>query len=76
MAVDEAERGNGYGQVLLDAAIDYARRHGAKHVVLSSHTKLTPAIGMYRKAGFVERADACSCYSRCNIYMKLSFERC
>lgn len=71
MAVDDSARGRGYGKALLTAAIDYARADGAKRLVLSSHTSLAPAIAMYRAAGFVERHDADSCYSRCNIYMEL-----
>jgi len=70
MAVDEAQRGKGYGKLLLDAALRGARARGATRVVLSSHTSLKPAIAMYRAVGFIERKDANSCYSRCNIYME------
>jgi putative acetyltransferase len=70
MAVDESRRGAGYGKLLLNAALNYARHQGAKRVVLSSHTSLVPAIKMYRGAGFIERQDHDSCYSRCNIYMQ------
>jgi putative acetyltransferase len=71
MAVDATRRGKGYGKLLLDAALVYARERGAKRIELSSHTSLTPAIAMYRNAGFVERTgDAASCYARCNIYMQ------
>jgi GNAT superfamily N-acetyltransferase len=70
MVVDDSERGHGYGKLLLNAAIDHARAKGAKAIVLSSHTKLIPAIAMYREAGFVESNNAESCYSRCNIYMR------
>jgi ribosomal protein S18 acetylase RimI-like enzyme len=70
MAVDEDLRGRGYGQMLLDAAIQYAKDRGMKRLVLSSHTSLTPAIAMYKKSGFVERSQGSSCYSRCNIYME------
>jgi putative acetyltransferase len=73
MAVDESQRGLGFGKMLMNAALDHARERGAKHVVLSSHTSLVPAIAMYREAGFVERKDANSCYSRCNIYMQKDF---
>lgn len=73
MAVDERQRGCGFGKVLMDAALHHARMQGAKHVVLSSHTSLTPAIAMYRKAGFTERKDSDSCYTRCNIYMQKDF---
>jgi GNAT superfamily N-acetyltransferase len=72
MAVDDSQRGNGYGKLLLDAAIAHARSKGAKHIVLSSHTSLTPALTMYRQAGFVDRQNfADSGYSRCNIFMQL-----
>lgn len=70
MGVDERERGRGLGKLLLSAAIDGARESGAKRLVLSSHTSLTAAIALYRAAGFVERRNASSCYSRCNIYME------
>ena len=72
MAVDEKFRGKGYGKNLLLTALDHARKLGAKRVVLSSNTSLVPAIAMYREAGFVERNDANSCYTRCNIYMEKS----
>jgi putative acetyltransferase len=71
MAVGETQRGRGFGKMLLHAAIEHARRKGAKRLVLSSHTSLTTALAMYRAAGFVERADHCSCYSRCNIFMEM-----
>lgn len=70
MAVDEHRRGKGYGKILLRSALEHAKTLGAKRVVLSSHTSLIPAIAMYRDAGFIERKDANSCYSRCNIYME------
>jgi GNAT superfamily N-acetyltransferase len=72
MAVDESQRGGGYGKLLLNAAIAHAQAKGAKHIVLSSHTSLTPALTMYRHSGFVDRQNrADSCYSRCNIFMQL-----
>jgi putative acetyltransferase len=73
MAVDENQRGLGFGKALMRAALEFARKRGAKRVVLSSHTSLVPAISMYREAGFIERKDASSCYSRCNIYMQKDF---
>jgi GNAT superfamily N-acetyltransferase len=73
MAVDDSQRGNGYGKLLMDAAIAYARSKGAKFIVLSSHTSLTPALTMYRQAGFVDRQNfSDSCYSRCNIFLQLA----
>jgi len=72
MAVDDSARGLGYGQLLMDAAIDYARKQGAKKIVLSSHSSLGPALSMYRKVGFMDRPNTCdSRYSRCDTYMQL-----
>jgi ribosomal protein S18 acetylase RimI-like enzyme len=70
MAVDASSRGSGCGKALLEAAIGHAKLRGAKCVVLSSHTKLTAAISLYRKAGFTEQPAHCSGYSRCNIFMR------
>ena len=75
MAVEETMRGQGCGKLLLQAAIDYARKLAATQVVLSSNTVLTPAITMYRTAGFTERQQAQSCYTRCNIYMELDLNQ-
>jgi GNAT superfamily N-acetyltransferase len=73
MAVDDSQRGNGYGKLLLDAAIAHARSKGASCIVLSSHTSLMPALTMYRQAGFVDRQNVSdSCYSRCNIFLQLA----
>ena len=72
MAVDESVRGSGCGRALLDAAVAHARLRGVKYIVLSSHTKLAPAIALYRNAGFVEQPAHCSGYSRCNIFMRLT----
>ena len=74
MAVDEAERGLGYGKLLLNAAIAHARAKGAKRIVLSSHTSLTPAIAMYREAGFTDRPSVDSRYSRCDVFMQKDLE--
>ena len=54
MAVDPAARGQGYGDLLMRAAIDFARGAGASRLILVSNTKLEPAIRLYRKYGFVE----------------------
>ena len=54
--VPPAGRGKGVGQALLDATIEAARRTGAQALRLDTSVNLTPAIAMYRKSGFVDRA--------------------
>ena len=53
MAVAQAARGRGYGDLLMDAAVEFSRQTGARRVVIVSNTKLAPAIRLYQKHGFV-----------------------
>lgn len=71
MAVDERWLGQGYGQCLLQAAVDLARERGKRRVVLYTQTSLKPAISLYRKHGFVTLDEPrCGKYSRCDIKME------
>ena len=70
MAVDEASRGQGYGDVLIEAALDRLRAIGAKRVHLLSNSQLTAALGLYRKHGFVVESEGCHpVYQRCDVVM-------
>ena len=75
MAVDRRHRGNGYGDILMDEAIRWAKNKNAKRIILLSNTILTPAITLYKKHGFktVHLGDHPD-YERCNIEMELSLE--
>ena len=53
MAVSPEARGRGYGDLLMEAAVEFSRRAGAHRVVIVSNTKLAPAIRLYEKHGFV-----------------------
>ncbi len=74
MAVDPAAQGRGYGDLLMQAAIQFAREAGARHLSLVSNTKLGPAIRLYRKHGFVEVPISGSGYERADIEMRLPLE--
>jgi len=72
MAVSPKTRGRGYGDILMQAAIDWAKKQKAQKILLLSNTVLKPAIALYQKHGFKtmhlgEHAD----YKRCNIEMEL-----
>lgn len=72
MAVDPEERGKGYGDVLVKAAINKAREAGAQTLYLLSNTVLAPAIELYRKYAFQAVSEgAHPVYARCNIVMEL-----
>ena len=55
VVVDEAAGRKGIGSALTTAALDLARRHGAKTVDLTSRPSRDAANTMYRKLGFVQR---------------------
>lgn len=52
VVVDEAGRGRGVGALLNTAAIDEARRRGAKHVNLTSRPSREVANRLYQRLGF------------------------
>jgi putative acetyltransferase len=72
MAVEPTARGRGYGDLLMRAAIAFARQAGARRLTLVSNTRLEPAIRLYRKHGFVEVPIAPGHgYERADIEMHL-----
>ena len=72
MAVSPAAQGTGYGELLMRAAIAYARERGARKLMLVSNTRLAPAIGLYRKCGFRQvPLDPKIEYARADIQMEL-----
>ena len=55
MVVDELARGHGVGEALNRAALDDARRRGAKTVDLTSRPSRAAANRLYQRLGFVAR---------------------
>ncbi|HEX8269597.1 MAG TPA: GNAT family N-acetyltransferase [Flavobacterium sp.] len=72
MAVDERFRGIGAGRILCEAALKKAADLNANEVILYSNTKLTTAINLYRKIGFVELPLEHGLYDRADIKMGIS----
>jgi GNAT superfamily N-acetyltransferase len=72
MAVAPHARGKGYGERLIQSALDWARGHDAARVTLCSNTQLTPALSLYRKHGFrTVQGGAKAEWKRCDIMMEL-----
>jgi GNAT superfamily N-acetyltransferase len=73
MAVSPRARGQGYGDLLMRAALAWAKSRGAQTIRLHSNTVLEPAISLYHKYGFktVHLGDHPD-YKRSNIIMELS----
>lgn len=74
MAVDPNFHGNGYGFQIASATIEKAKELNAKTVYLESNRKLTPAITLYKKLGFVEVEGYETPYERANIQMVLKLK--
>ena len=55
VVVDESARGHGVGEALNKAALDEAKRRGAKTVDLTSRPSREAANRLYRRIGFVAR---------------------
>ncbi|HYC31157.1 MAG TPA: GNAT family N-acetyltransferase [Gemmatimonadales bacterium] len=73
MAVSEEARGRGYGDLLMEAAIGFAREAGARKLMLVSNRVLTPAIRLYLKHGFVEvPVQVGHGYERADIQLELA----
>ncbi|CAM5550048.1 hypothetical protein SVIOM74S_02801 [Streptomyces violarus] len=53
LAVSEEVRGRGVGRALVRAAVDEARRRGARRLTLRVLAHNTPARGLYEAEGFV-----------------------
>ena len=76
MAVSPEFRGQGIGDRLMEKCVKFAAETGAKSIWLESHTKLAPALSLYRKFDFVETPpDPNSLYQRADIRMELAIER-
>ena len=72
MAVSPKYHGLKIGQKLVDYCITFARNQQWKSITLYSHTRLVPAITLYKKVGFKEiPLEENSHYERSDIKMLL-----
>jgi GNAT superfamily N-acetyltransferase len=72
MAVSPSHQGQGLGERLGRAVIDFARSEGAAKVYLETNSRLANAIRLYQRLGF-RPADfpVPSDYERADVYMEL-----
>jgi len=77
MAVTATAQGKQIGKKLGDAAIDEARRMGARTIILLTNPRLTAAIGLYRTLGFVRVPEdhGAGEYGRYTFAMKLELRK-
>jgi putative acetyltransferase len=75
MAVSPDHRGKGIGDMLMEAAISYARSTNTRTVFLETHHKLGPAIALYHKHGFIDvPRDPDSLYERADVRMEFTVD--
>jgi ribosomal protein S18 acetylase RimI-like enzyme len=75
MAVAPAARGRGFGDLLMEAAVGFARSKGVQRVIIVSNTVLEPAIRLYQKHGFVRvPLVEDGRYRRANIRLELELD--
>ncbi len=64
MLVRADRRGEGVGDALVRACVEWAERRGAREVVLHVFPHNAPAIALYRKHGFEDRGLVRGAYAR------------
>jgi ribosomal protein S18 acetylase RimI-like enzyme len=72
MSVTPAVQGRGAGQLLAEAAIDYARQQNAHLIWLESNRRAKAALRLYERVGFREVPLIPSPYARADIRMEMA----
>ena len=76
MALTPSERGKGYGNKMVQFAIEFSRKQQWNTLILYSSTILENSIHLYRKYGFIEvPIDSDIKYARGNIKMSLNLKK-
>jgi ribosomal protein S18 acetylase RimI-like enzyme len=73
MAVAENFQGLGIGKILIEHCLYFAKKNKFEKLILYSNTKLSTAISIYKKYGFIEVNLESSIYKRSNIKMEKLF---
>ncbi|HPN70501.1 MAG TPA: GNAT family N-acetyltransferase [Saprospiraceae bacterium] len=70
MAVTDRVRGKGIGTILLEYCLDFAKEKEIPKLILYSNTRLTSALHIYKKYGFVEIPLETGLYERADIKLE------
>ena len=72
LAVAPSAQGRGIGKQLIEASLDFARRHGAQRVTLLSSSRLGAALRLYERVGFKSAPlPATNPYATADVHMIL-----
>lgn len=72
MGVSPSVQGKGIGKLLGQHILEKGKSLGAKRIFLESNRKLTPALSLYKKLGFLEIKGKQSPYERSDIQMEVT----
>lgn len=75
MAVTQRAQGLRIGRLLGERLLERARKLGARKIFLLSNRRLTTALSLYTRLGFVEVPMQQSIYERADIKMELDLEQ-
>ena len=70
MAVTDRVKGKGIGTILLEYCLDFAKEKGIPKLILYSNTRLTSALHLYEKYGFIETPLESGLYERADIKLE------
>lgn len=77
MAVDESYQRRGIGRAVMNAAIEWARKQGARRLWLETNHALAPALKLYETSGFKyipKEKHEPSPYQRSDVQMEMWLE--
>ena len=72
LGVTEKYKGRHISELLMDAAIEFARKVNAEKIELCSNSRLIPALMLYRKYGFMDVPVVDAHYEEADVMMELN----
>ena len=75
LAVTESCKGRGAGSLLMQTAMAFAERVGARRVMLFTNSRLRPAIHLYEKFGFVHMPLGDSEFDTADVRMEAVLQK-
>jgi putative acetyltransferase len=74
MATDENYQRRGIARTMMNAAIEWARKQGARRLYLETNSSLAPALALYAASGFKRIPPKATPYKRADVFMELWLE--
>ena len=72
MYMNKSYRGQGYGRLMVERAINWAKENQFKFIVLETTAPLTAAIKLYEKMGFIRVIGEKNASACCELFYRLT----